>query len=249
MNNKLWSGTIMHLNLSKFIVFVLTIVLGISISFQIKNLNNGYEYVPLKVIYDYQKSLEIEKAENENLEVLIENYKMKIKEYEDTKAQGGDIEDLLKNEIEEFKALSGYTEIQGPGIIIIMDDASRELYDGEDPNNVLVHEVDVLNIVNDLKIAGAEAISINGQRLLSTSELNCSSYTIKINNQEYAQPFIIKAIGEPKVLEAAIKAPGTYANLLKDYGLFIEANTSVNITIPRFSEEFAYKYLKIEEGD
>ncbi len=239
----------MHLDLSKFIIFVLTVVLGISISFQIKNLNNGYDYVPLKVIYDYKREIEKENAEIENLQILINNNEMKIKEYEDAGSQGGDITYLLRNEIADLKKVSGFTKVQGPGILIIMDDASRDLYDGEDPNNVLVHEVDVLNIVNDLKVAGAEAISINGQRLLASSEINCSSYTIKINNQEYAQPFIIKAVGEPKQLEAAIKAPGTYGNLLTDVGLFIEANTSVNITIDEFSEEFAYKYLQIKEGD
>jgi len=236
-------------NLTKFIVFLLTTLLGISIAFQIKDTNKRYQYVPLKTIYDYQKQLDKEKAEITNLNILIESYKNKITEYENVRLKDGDITNLLKEEIKEYKNLAGYNDMQGPGIILIMDDAVRDLYEGEDPNNVIVHNIDVLNIVNDLKIAGAEAISINGQRLLANSEIDCSGYTIKVNSEEYGMPIIIKAIGEPKQLEAAIKAPGTYGNFLKDFGLFLEVNTSVSIKVPKFSEEIIYNYLTNEEGD
>lgn len=239
----------MYSNLARLNIFLLTVLLGITISLQIKNLNNKYEYVPLKVIHDYKKAIEKENAEIDNLKDVIANYNEKIKEFENVKIREGDITKLLKTELIELKTISGFTDVEGPGIIIIMDDGSRELYEGEDPNVLIVHNVDVLNIINDLKNAGAEAISINNQRVLSISEIDCSGYTIKINGREYAQPFIIKAIGEPKHLEAAIKAPGTYGNLLKEIGLFIEVNTSVSITIPKYSEDISYDYLQVKEGE
>src|SRR5690554_1549342 len=212
----------MNNKFSKYIIFALTVILGISIAFQFKGSNINMQYVPIKVVYDYNRALEMERAEMNNLISLTENYRTKIKEYENAALQEGDITELILKEIEEYKLLSGVVDVQGPGIILIMDDATRDLYEGEDPNNVLVHNIDVLNIINDLKIAGAEAISVNGQRLMSNSEIDCSGYTIKINNEEYGMPIIIKAIGEPKQLEASIKGPGTYGNLLKEIGLFIE---------------------------
>ena len=93
--------------------------------------------------------------------------------------------------------------------------------------------MDILRLVNDLKIAGAEAISINGQRLLSNSEINCAGHTIRINNQFLLSP-CYKAIGNPKVLEAALVAPGSYGELLKQYGIYIKVDTSMNVQIPRY---------------
>lgn len=248
MKTKPWSGTMGNF-FSKFNILVLTILLGIAISFQIKNLSTRHEYVPLKVIYDNKKILDKERAEVENLKAVIQDYKNRIEEYDRVKAKDGDITKVLKSEIQRMKTLSGYTKVEGPGVIVILDDGSRQLYEGENPNNILVHDIDVLNIINDLKSAGAEAISVNGQRLLPTSEIVCSAYTVQINGQEYGQPFVIKAIGEPKHLEAAIKAPATSGYFLKEIGLFVEVNTSVNIKIPKVSEDLYFQFLKVKEGD
>ncbi|SHK38478.1 DUF881 domain-containing protein [Paramaledivibacter caminithermalis] len=218
----------------KLNIFVLTTILGILVSFQVKSINNNQEYVSLDEIRDYKQNLEKEKAEIAQLNTSIEDYKNKIEQFRLSKIRDGDITKLLKEEIKEYKTISGFTDVYGPGVIIIMDDATRELYEGENPNDVLVHDVDVLNIVNDLKAAGAEAISINGQRVLSNSEIDCSGYTIKINGKEYGHPFIIKAIGEPQHLEAAINAPMTYGYMLKTYGIFIEVNPSTYVKVPKY---------------
>ncbi len=239
----------MKIKLSKINILLLTMLLGVAISFQIKNLNVKPEYVSLKAIHDYKKTIEKEKASIVSLKNLINDYKSKIQDYELAKNKDEDISHLLQSEIEESKAIAGLIDLQGPGIILIMNDGSRELYEGEDANNIIVHNVDVLNILNDLKVAGADAISVNGQRIISTTEIDCDGPTITINNRSYAQPFIIKAIGNPKQLESAIKAPGTYGSLLKEVGLFIEAYTSVNIEIPGYSEELYFNYMKVKEGE
>ncbi len=235
--------------LSKISIFILTIILGISIAIQIKYMDFKFEYIPLKTIYDYKKSIEREKTEVMNLQKLIKEYDNKIQEYNLASNKDEDITKILQDEIKEYKTISGYTDLNGAGIILIMSDGTRELYEGEDANNIIVHDIDVLNIINDLKVAGAEAISINGERVINGTEIYCDGPTITINNKTYGQPFIIKAIGEPKQLESAIKAPGTYGNLLKGIGLFIEAYTSVNIEIPAFTEDVFYEYLKVKEGD
>lgn len=222
-------------------ILILTVVLGILISFQVKSMTGNYEYVSLEEIQDYKKNLEKEKAEISNLNTVIEEYKNKIDQFRVTKIKDGDITELLYKEITEYKTISGFTDVYGPGVIIIIDDATRELYEGENPNDVLVHDVDILNIVNDLKAAGAEAISINKQRVLSSSEIDCSGYTIKINGQEYGHPFVIKAIGDPEHLEAAINAPMAYGYMLKLYGIFVEVNSSTYIKIPKFDASLINK--------
>ena len=126
-------------------------------------------------------------------------------------------------EREEVKELSGYSTVTGPGITITMRDSERELKDGQNPNDLIIHDIDILRVLNDLKKAGARAISINGERVLATSKIKCSGATITVNDTTYGQPFIIKAIGDIDLLSAAINSPESYAKSLKDiYGINIK---------------------------
>jgi uncharacterized protein YlxW (UPF0749 family) len=249
-SNDNW-GELMKLNISKFNVLVLCMLLGILISLQFKSLKGEYQYVPLKTIYDYKLSIEREKKEIENLQQVLHNRTERVEEYEGVTKEGGIFKETMLEELKNYKLISGFMDVAGPGIVLIVDDGKRELEEGEHPNEILVHDIDILNLVNDLKNAGAEAISINGQRLLSNSEISCAGHTIRINDQVFAQPFIIKAIGEPKTLEASLIAPGTYGFFLKDIiGLYVEVNTGMNIDIPKYSEEINFRHLKLrEEGE
>ncbi|SKC78810.1 DUF881 domain-containing protein [Maledivibacter halophilus] len=233
---------------SRLNIIILTIILGLLISLLIRSIEEKNVHVSLEEVRDYKQSLENEKAEIENLKSVISATKDKINNFNMTKIKDGDITKLLQEEVNEYKTLAGSTDVYGPGVIVIIDDASRELYEGENPNNVLVHNIDVLNIVNDLKAAGAEAISINNQRIISSTEIDCSGYTIEINGVDYGHPFIIKAIGEPAHLEAAINAPMAYGHDLRlVYGIFIEVNPSAYIKIPKYEGSILYKYTKSEK--
>ncbi|MCG8539747.1 MAG: DUF881 domain-containing protein [Clostridia bacterium] len=228
---------------SRLNILILSIILGFLISIQIRNINDRHEYVSLDTIRDYKQSLEKERTEIEKIELQIEDIQDKIDDYRTTKIRDGDITKALNDEVNKYKMISGLTNVHGPGVIIIIDDATRELIEGEDPNAVLVHDMDLLNIINDLKTAGAEAISINNQRILSSTEIDCSGFTIEINGQDYGHPYIIKAIGEPGHLEAAINGPITTGYLLKEYGIFVEVNVSAYITIPKYDGDMEYEYL------
>ena len=79
--------------------------------------------------------------------------------------------DILQSELNKHKIIAGFKEVQGPGIIIKMEDNMSEEAFGQEYDLDLIHDADVLRIINDLRSAGAEAISINNQRnLLSISE-------------------------------------------------------------------------------
>ena len=81
------------------------------------------------------------------------------------------------NEVEEIAALkirAGLTALAGAGVTVEMDDSNRSAKSGDDPNLYVIHDDDVLRVINELRAAGAEAISINGQRLIETSEIRCA---------------------------------------------------------------------------
>jgi len=231
---------------NKFYIFMMACIVGLLMALTLDNASAEYRIVPFKVINDFKKVIEKEQAEMQSIRNHLDETTEKIEYFKGKQAEG-DVGKALRNEIDGYKASAALTALEGPGVLVILSDGERELIDGEDPNNLLVHDIDVLNIVNDLKIAGAEAISLNGQRVVSKSEINCAGPTIKINNRVFSQPYIIKAIGNPDYLRAAIKAPGTYGNLLKQVGLFVEANTSVSITVPAYEEQIEYKHLKVVE--
>lgn len=240
----------MKMRLNKIIIIILCVVLGFFIAIQIKNVQEDYSFVSLRTIMDLQNLIKKEEEEISNISELIISSKNRLLEYETAISEGGSIRDVLAREHDQFKMISGFVDLEGPGIIVWLSDSNRELYEWEDPNNVIVHDLDVLIIVNDLKTAGAEAISINGQRIMSTSEIQCAGATITINNHTYGQPFIIRAIGDPNILSAAIISPESYAALLKEvYGLGLEVSIYENIKIPKFNSDISWEYLTPKEGE
>lgn len=237
--------------LYKLLILIMSIVLGIFLVTQMQQDFDNYSEVSLKSVQSIKNEIENYENETADLKYSIEKKKEEIKKYQTTLNENGDITDILKEEIENVKFIAGLKDIQGPGIIVIISDSEKEISYGENINEFLVHDIDVQRLVNDMKIAGAEAISVSGQRVLSSSEIECNGPTIRINDRTYAIPFVIKAIGDPKVLNASINAPGTYGYKLKNiYELKIETTLSNFLLIPKYKGDINYSYAKpIEEGE
>ncbi len=83
----------------------------------------------------------------------------------------------------------------------------------------VVHDGDLLEVVNALKNAGAEAISINNQRITNSSSITCIGNVIKINGEKVSVPYVINAIGLPEKLYGSITMPGGYIKQLEDDGI------------------------------
>ena len=115
-----------------------------------------------------------------------------------------------------------------------------------DPSMVIVHFSDILGIVNELKNAGAEAISINDQRIVSTTSITCEGNVINVNGEKTSSPFVIKAIGSSIYMNSALtRAGGTVENLNRY--IQISVKPSNNITIKKYTGVINPKYIKYEE--
>ena len=136
--------------------------------------------------------------------------------------------------VSELKIQACMTALQGEGIILRMDDSTRAAKSGENPNLYLIHDDDILRVINELKAAGAEAISINGQRLVATSEIRCAGPTLSVNNVRSAPPYEIRAIGDKKSLENSITMRGGVAETLKVWGIQLEVTVANDVYIPPF---------------
>ena len=116
----------------------------------------------------------------------------------------------LQREIQEVDGPAGLEPVVGPGLTVILADASEEVADlvyeeGEiNPNRLVVHQQDIQAVVNAMWQGGATAVTLQGQRVVSTTGIKCRGNAVLIQGRPYPQPYVISAIGSQSRLEAAI---------------------------------------------
>lgn len=139
-----------------------------------------------------------------------------IRDYEKSIAKNEDQYEDLIEDAEKLRLQLGLIPVKGEGIKVTLKD---NVYDpnSTNPNDYIVHESHVLSVINELKISGAEAISINGQRLKSNSYIKCNGPVITIDGHQFPAPFVIEAIGNAETLMASLKiVGGVFDQLLMD---------------------------------
>lgn len=177
-------------------------------------------------------------AELERVNKELEDCRAKATEDDDSAAQK---EELLN----EDNAILGLSDVTGKGVTITLEDnknASVSSSDLEtDISAFLVHEIDLLEMVNELKNAGAIAISINDQRIIPTTSIDCAGNITRINGEIVGTPFVIKAVGGSF---DTLERPGGYIDYLKDYGIEVKVQKSSNLTVGKYNGVINYKYVK-----
>lgn len=201
---------------SRILLGVVIIILGIAIGIQIRGPYQMSAYGPLFnrelisqinkeriELYDMEKQSKQLKKEIENISKVASFTNKDIAEY--------------KKSLEHLEKAMGYSAVKGPGIVMTID--------GYEDYNIayLMEEKNFLILlVNELKSNKAEAISINGQRISSFSEITLAGNHININYKAIAQPYEIKVIGESsKILEYMDSRSPIVDIMRKGYGLKI----------------------------
>lgn len=140
----------------------------------------------------------------------------------------------------DLTAPAGLTAVRGPGLVVSLDDAPR--IDGapaasDNPDDLVVHQQDVQAVVNALWAGGAEAMTLMGQRLISTSAVRCVGNTVILHGRVYSPPFVVQAIGEPESLRDALnQEPGVavFRDYVDRFGLGFEVRTRRNLQLPAY---------------
>lgn len=241
----------MKKNKGKIILTLFSIIVGFIIAVQIKMKVEFYTPVTIKSLQVTKNEIDNIYKEIAEIDKIIVSKEEKLITLENISKGDDNIIDILIGDLKTNKMHSGNLEIKGPGIVVKMYDNQEKRDWWFNINLDLIHDVDILNIVNDLRVAGAEAISINGERVVSTSEIKCAGPVIRTNGNTSAPPFVIKAIGDPKLLMASVSAPGTNGDILKNVyykGFDVEVDDSVRI--PAYEGRFNFKYAKpLGEGN
>ncbi|MBR2289966.1 MAG: DUF881 domain-containing protein [Clostridia bacterium] len=148
----------------------------------------------------------------------------------------------LSERLDEINSQIGLTALQGEGIIIRLEDGDEATSSAVDLS--VVHDSDLKAIVNDLCIAGAEAISINGQRVVGTTAITCVGNVIKINDEKIGNPFEICAIGSKAFLDGAVSMNGRTLSQMKKQGVKVEIKRSDSVVVARYDGIFTRDYIR-----
>jgi uncharacterized protein YlxW (UPF0749 family) len=154
----------------------------------------------------------------------------------------------LSSEIEAQKLAAGFTPLRGPGVRVTLDDSqSRSVPVGTDPNLLLVHDYDLRDVVSILWANGAEAIAINGQRLVINTSIFCVGTTILVNDTRLSPPYVVDAIAPPNVI-TVLNQPTVmerFKTLSRRYGLPFGVTAIEDTAIPAFDGHLNVRFAGV----
>lgn len=174
------------------------------------------------------------KAKYEEVGLKLEDTNQKLEEYHKQMTSEEDAVELLRKEVDEAHKFLGYTDVQGEGIIVTLEDNSLTNIDSSD----------LLSLVNELKLAGAEAIAINEERIVASTDIALiNNRIVLVNGKRISGPYLVKAIGDMKYLESAITIKGGYIDSQKAYDKTISYRTESNLVINQYGGELKSEYI------
>ncbi len=201
------------------------VILGVIIGVQVNTVKQQRMTTEKQRLSEATVALNQMQAERDDLLKQNEALEKTLKEYQ---------EGNFGKEMEQLLAFAGLTEVSGSGVTVTMNDSSSR--GGGDMNAYLVHAEDLLSVVNELYAAGAEAVSINGQRMVSKSAITCAGSIVMVNNVRVAAPFEIKAVGDSDVMHSALYFPGGVVDNLSPWGIEISVRKEAVVEVPAYTQ-------------
>jgi uncharacterized protein YlxW (UPF0749 family) len=143
------------------------------------------------------------------------------------------------------KERMGLTAVEGPGLTVTLDDSAERESPSGNLNDIVIHSQDVQAVANGLWVAGAEAVAVNGQRVVPTSALLCVGNTLLINGTVHSPPYRFLAVGkglkEPFLADPLVEA---FAEDAARFSLRFDVEESDQITVPAFKGSTAVRYAR-----
>jgi len=238
-------------NKSFFFVFIASIILGVLISMNF-NFEGIQSYSQLNSI-EYQNAIEEKATLYKDIGNLREDSgkkKDKISQYKNNYTKNDKILEDMKAQISDYEMFIGLNKAEGSGIVLTIKDGNTNALE-DDPDeirNKLLHDYDMELILNELKAAGAEAISVNNHRVVPWTGVICNWAFMGFDDggMEYA-PFNIYAIGDPKKLKAALLEDRSHVKELMFRKLYVYIEEKEKITMPPTTASSSVKYMNVYE--
>ena len=240
MNKKVISLTI------GAICFILVLAIVIQVK-TIKNTNSIVNYT-LSNNNDLRDDLLRWKEKYDSVNTEVIKAEKKLEETRQLAIQNSPDSIKKERELNINNTALGLTDVSGQGVIVTLKDnqgvTNENIGITDDIRSYLVHDANLREIVRKLKISGAEAISINDERIVNDTSIICSGNVIRVNDKKVSSPFEIKAIGSPELLYGNLDETITRLN---NSGIIVDIKKQDNVKINKYDGVINFNYAKTGE--
>lgn len=229
-------------------VFIASVIIGILISMNISIYKGNAKKTVFLSAKQYQDAYSYKNQIYSEILSLIGEYNdsyNKLKKYMDNEENEVQVIGAINEDIDKANILLGKVAVEGQGISIYLNDATME--DGLDVFQYqmrIIHNTDIIQVINDLKNADAEAVSINGHRIVYSSEVYCSGPFLRVNGVKIAAPFLIDAIGNKDVLYNYMMSNENYLKTMMTRKIRTNVEKYDNIQIPAYNGEYKVHFMQ-----
>jgi uncharacterized protein YlxW (UPF0749 family) len=188
------------------------------------------------------RMLELEQAE---LKAQVSYLRSALTARQEEPAGSRGLLEGLQAELALQRARAGLIAVRGPGVRVTLTDSTRSWAGRTD--DLLIHDFDLRDVISLLWLAGAEAISVNGERVAHSTSVYCVGSTILVNDTRLAPPYVIVAIGDPERLEATLRNPGYLRDLkerVERVGVGLSLAQSVSVTTPAYKGSVVQRFAQ-----
>jgi uncharacterized protein YlxW (UPF0749 family) len=186
-------------------------------------------------------------AEQLRLKADLALSRRELAERQETVAAATDRLHALQQEVARQRFLAGLTPAQGPGLVVLLDDSEAPIPPRADPDLYLIHEYDLRDVVNLLWMAGAEAVAVNDERLVSNWSITCVGSTVMVNSTRLSPPYRIQALGHPRLLEDVLRNPSYLTGLRErqqQVGIRFEVEGAAKLILPAYDGSLVTEYVR-----
>lgn len=233
-----------HFNLEQtkkiqLIIAIICGIIGLLLTTQLKIQQNTTNQLNTQSEQDLGQIIRELTNEINTLQRDIADSTIQLYKYNQTVTDKKTILDEAVKNLQTLKISAGSINVQGPGIIIQLDDKKN-----------ILNNYDLFDVIQELKSAGAEAISINDKQIASSAAFKMSGNNILVDNKKLSPPYYIRSIGNPETLYQAINLLGGIRDALSSFeGVSLKVNKENNLVIPSVEKQIKYKFAKPVSGE
>ena len=222
------------------------VLLGIILAIQFKTVSKTVGDGVLPTQRAQQLAMELKKLQDErdSLRNELDSLEAKVKQYEKGEAEKSVYVDNLYKDLEKYRNMAGYTDLEGQGIVLEINDPPMDVQFGDESS--IAQELDlILEIISTLNASEAEAISINDQRYTAYTEIVIAGNHLEINGVSIGTPIVIKAIGDPSLMQSSLEFKGGILWQLQNYSDYVvQLKQESKIQIPKYRKIKEFTYAK-----
>lgn len=236
------------LNSTQITVCIICFILSLCFTIQVRTINtNESDALRLKKENELRDEILQWKEVYEASTQKIDDLNAKIEEYRVASTKVDDTVKIIKRDLDEASILAGLSKVKGPGISVVLDDTAviEEITTNSgvyNPNVFVIHDTDIMSVINELSAAGAEAFAINGQRVIATTAIRCVGPVIQVNGINLSAPYTITAIGSPTTLRGALGLRGGIVSEMRSAKIDVTITDQEEIIIPAYEGVLKYQY-------